>query len=164
MLIHGAGGGVGSIAVQIAKVLGAGLVIATAGTEEKRALARRLGADVAVDYNAPDWPSSPAAYVRPRGGRHTRVDRGGVFEQNVACLAPFGRYAAGSTWIRNRLIPSIRIMRAPPFREAHVFVPRPSGSPTMRHRCVPRDGRGLPLPARWRRRPGRRRVPTMENR
>lgn len=33
VLIHGAGGGVGSLAVQIAKALGAGLVIATAGTE-----------------------------------------------------------------------------------------------------------------------------------
>src|ERR1700731_3414888 len=31
------------------------------------------------------------------------------------------------------------LMRAPPFQEAHVFVPRPSDSPTMRRRCGPRD-------------------------
>src|SRR5687767_13263056 len=53
VVISGAGG-VGSLAVQLAKPLGAGRVIATASTEEKRALAVSLGADAAVDPAADD--------------------------------------------------------------------------------------------------------------
>ena len=49
VVVHAAAGGVGSLAVQLGKPLGAGRVIATASTEEKRALALELGADVAVD-------------------------------------------------------------------------------------------------------------------
>jgi NADPH2:quinone reductase len=49
VVIHAAAGGVGSLAVQLAKPFGAGRVIATASSEEKRKLAVELGADVAVD-------------------------------------------------------------------------------------------------------------------
>jgi NADPH:quinone reductase-like Zn-dependent oxidoreductase len=49
VLIHAAGSGVGSIGIQIAKLRGA-RVIATAGSEEKLAKARALGADETVDY------------------------------------------------------------------------------------------------------------------
>ena len=48
-MVHGAAGGVGSLAVQLGHPFGAARVIATASTEEKRALALELGADVAVD-------------------------------------------------------------------------------------------------------------------
>ncbi|RZT27742.1 NADPH2:quinone reductase [Kribbella sp. VKM Ac-2569] len=51
VLVNAAAGGVGSIAVQLAKHFGAGLVIATASTSAKRELALELGADVAVDNN-----------------------------------------------------------------------------------------------------------------
>jgi hypothetical protein len=46
VLVHAAAGGVGTLAVQMAKLLGAGKVIATASSEEKLDLARSLGADV----------------------------------------------------------------------------------------------------------------------
>lgn len=49
VVVHAAAGGVGSLAIQLGRPLGAGRVIATASTEEKRALALELGADVAVD-------------------------------------------------------------------------------------------------------------------
>ncbi|MDX6241590.1 MAG: NADPH:quinone reductase [Kribbellaceae bacterium] len=49
VVVNAAAGGVGSLAVQLAKYFGAGRVIAAASTPEKRALAVRLGADVAVD-------------------------------------------------------------------------------------------------------------------
>ena len=49
VVVHSAAGGVGSLAVQLARPLGAGRVIATASTEQKRALALELGADAAVD-------------------------------------------------------------------------------------------------------------------
>src|SRR5690348_16062298 len=52
VVVHGAAGGVGSLAVQLGGPLGAGRVIATASSESKRELALELGADVAVDPDA----------------------------------------------------------------------------------------------------------------
>src|SRR4051794_1999046 len=49
VVVHSAAGGVGSLAVQLAKPMEAGRVIATASTPERRALALELGADAAVD-------------------------------------------------------------------------------------------------------------------
>jgi NADPH2:quinone reductase len=55
VLISAAAGGVGSLAVQIAKLMGAGIVIGTASTPEKRKLVLSLGADAAIDYTQPGW-------------------------------------------------------------------------------------------------------------
>lgn len=55
VLIHAAGSGVGSVGIQIAKLLGA-RVIATASTDEKLAKAKELGADDVVNYTGADWP------------------------------------------------------------------------------------------------------------
>jgi NADPH2:quinone reductase len=55
VLVEAAAGGVGTLLVQLARNAGA-RVVALAGGQGKLALARQLGADVAVDYNAPDWP------------------------------------------------------------------------------------------------------------
>jgi NADPH:quinone reductase-like Zn-dependent oxidoreductase len=49
VLVHAAGSGIGSAAIQIAKLAGA-RVLATAGGDEKLELARRLGADVCINY------------------------------------------------------------------------------------------------------------------
>src|SRR3954452_8658432 len=49
VVVHAAAGGVGSIALQLGKPMGAGRVIATASREEKRQLALELGADAAID-------------------------------------------------------------------------------------------------------------------
>ncbi len=95
VVIGAAAGGVGSLAVQLAKPLGAGRVIATASTEAKRALALELGADVALD---PDEQGLCARLIEANGGQ--RVDvvlemaGGEVFEQSLAALAPFGRLIA----------------------------------------------------------------------
>jgi NADPH:quinone reductase len=99
VLIHGGSGGVGSLAVQLAKLLGAGFVIATANTVEKRAFACSVGADLAIDYSTPDWP---AQVLERTGGQGVDVILesvgGDVFEQNFECLAPFGRHVVyGST-------------------------------------------------------------------
>ena len=50
VLISAAAGGVGSLAIQVAKLLGAGTVIGLASTDAKRAKVKELGADFAVDY------------------------------------------------------------------------------------------------------------------
>ena len=92
VVVHAAAGGVGSLAVQLAKRYGAGRVIATASSEEKRALAVELGADVAVDPNEEDLNS---ALREANGG--AKVDivlemaGGRVFDQSLRALAPFGR-------------------------------------------------------------------------
>jgi NADPH2:quinone reductase len=92
VVVHAAAGGVGSIAVQLGRPLGAGRGIATASTEEKRALALELGADVAVDVTRDDLTE---ALVEANLGE--RVDvvlemaGGRVFDASLDALAPFGR-------------------------------------------------------------------------
>ncbi|MDH3285766.1 MAG: zinc-binding dehydrogenase [Acidobacteriota bacterium] len=54
VLVHAAASGVSTAGLQIARHLGA-IVAATAGTAAKRALARKLGADLVVDYGAESW-------------------------------------------------------------------------------------------------------------
>jgi NADPH:quinone reductase len=91
VVISGAGG-VGSLAVQLAKPFGAGRVIATASSEEKRATALELGADAAVDSATEDLT---AALVEANGGDRVDVvlemSGGRIFEQSAEALAPFGR-------------------------------------------------------------------------
>ncbi len=95
VVVHAAAGGVGSLAVQLGKPLGAGRVIATASTPEKRELALSLGADVATDA-APEGMTE--RLVECNGGRPVDVvfemAGGAVFEQSLAALAPFGRLVA----------------------------------------------------------------------
>src|SRR4051794_39840136 len=54
VVVHAAAGGVGTLAVQLAKAWGAGRVIGTASSPDKRALAESLGADVTVDAKSED--------------------------------------------------------------------------------------------------------------
>jgi NADPH:quinone reductase len=91
VVISGAGG-VGSLAVQLAEPFGAGRVIATASTEEKRALAVSLGADAAVD---PAEEDLKGALIEANGGNQVDVvlemAGGRVFDATFEALAPFGR-------------------------------------------------------------------------
>jgi NADPH2:quinone reductase len=91
VVISGAGG-VGSLAVQLAKPFGAGRVIATASSEEKRDLAVSLGADAAVD---PATGELTEALVQANGGERVDVvlemSGGRVFDAAAEALAPFGR-------------------------------------------------------------------------
>jgi NADPH:quinone reductase-like Zn-dependent oxidoreductase len=68
VLILGASGAVGQIAVQAAKLLGAGRVIAAARSEDGRDRALELGADAAVDLGAEGPPDGLAAAVREAAG------------------------------------------------------------------------------------------------
>src|SRR5947209_6095738 len=80
VLIHAAGSGVGSIGIQIAKLRGA-RVIATAGSDEKLAKARALGADETINYTNADWPREVRRLTEKRG-----VDV--VFEHTGAATWP----------------------------------------------------------------------------
>jgi NADPH2:quinone reductase len=92
VVVHSAAGGVGSLATQLAAAFGAGRVIATASSAEKRQLALELGADAALEAS-------------PEGLRERLIDAnegreldivldssgGEVFEASIKALAPFGR-------------------------------------------------------------------------
>lgn len=91
LVVEAAAGGTGSLAVQIGKLAGA-KVIGLASSEEKRALAERLGADATVDSRAGDLKE---AILAANGGE--RVDAilhmsgGEAFDAELSTLAPFGR-------------------------------------------------------------------------
>ena len=95
VVVHAAAGGTGSLAVQLAKRFGAGRVIATASTPEKRALALELGADIAVEA---EGEGLKERLVEANGGRKVDVvlemTGGPVFDASLAALAPFGRLVA----------------------------------------------------------------------
>lgn len=92
VLVQAAAGGVGSYAVQLAKLLGAGTVIAAASTAEKRAAALALGADHAVDYSAPGWTDQVRELTGGKGVDLVLEMTGGpIFAESLSALAPFGR-------------------------------------------------------------------------
>jgi NADPH:quinone reductase len=90
VLIHGAAGGIGIPAIQIAKLFGAE-VIATASTEEKRSVCQAEGADYAIDYRS-GFRDKVMELTQGRG-----VDivydpvNGPTFEESLRCLAWGGR-------------------------------------------------------------------------
>ncbi|MEP6599701.1 MAG: NADPH:quinone oxidoreductase family protein [Actinomycetota bacterium] len=94
VVVHAGAGGVGTIAIQLAKRWGAGRVIATASNSTKRDLALELGADAVVDSTADALDTE----LR-KANNGNRVDivlemtGGRVFEQSLAALAPLGRLA-----------------------------------------------------------------------
>lgn len=92
VLVHAAAGGVGTLAVQMAKLLGAGKVIATASSEEKLDLARSLGADVLINYTEEGWPEKVREATDGNGADIILEMVGGDFlEKNLKCLNVFGR-------------------------------------------------------------------------
>jgi len=90
VLIHGAAGGIGLPAIQIAKLHGAH-VIATASTDEKRSVCLEEGADHASDYQA----GFRDKVVELTGGRGVDIVydpvNGPTFEESLRCLAWGGR-------------------------------------------------------------------------
>ena len=98
VLVHAAAGGVGTLAAQMAKLLGAGKVIATAGSPEKLDLARSLGADALIDYTKEDWPEKVREATDGAGADVILEMVGADFpEKNLKCLATFGRMVVFGT-------------------------------------------------------------------
>ncbi len=91
VVVMAAAGGVGTLAVQLARTFGAGRVVAVASSPEKRALAAELGADATVDSGEQDLT---AAIREACGGRSDVVlemTGGPTTAACLATLAPFGR-------------------------------------------------------------------------
>lgn len=92
VLVHAAAGGVGGIAVQLAKRFGAGRIIATASTPQKLAYAENLGADVLINYTEEGWEQQVLEATDGRGVDVAMEMAGGdIFSRTLDCLAPFGR-------------------------------------------------------------------------
>lgn len=91
VVVHAAAGGVGTIAIQLAKLWGA-KVIAVTSSAEKAALAKKLGADVTIDANVEDLA---AAMLAANDGKPVdlilEMVGGKTFDASLAVLAPFGR-------------------------------------------------------------------------
>jgi NADPH2:quinone reductase len=91
VLIHSAAGGVGSLAIQIARALGAGTIVAVAGGAEKVKFAHSLGADITIDHTTEDI----AAKLEPIGAKVDVVldaVGGDTFNASISLLAEYGRY------------------------------------------------------------------------
>lgn len=98
VLVHGAGSGVGSAAIQIAKLHGA-FVVATAGSDDKLAKARALGADEGINYRAKDFAAEVRTLTGRRGVDVVFEHTGGeTFARSVTVLGKGGRLVTcGST-------------------------------------------------------------------
>lgn len=92
VLVHAAAGGVGSTALQLARLLGAGRVFGTAGDAAKTALVSELGADAAIDYRRERFADRVLELTDGRGADLILDSVSGeVFRESLRCLAPFGR-------------------------------------------------------------------------
>jgi NADPH:quinone reductase-like Zn-dependent oxidoreductase len=91
ILILGAGSGVGSAAIQIAKFFGA-RVITTAGSDEKLAKAKELGADHLIHHKTQKIRDEVRRFTNKRGVDIVFEHVGtATWEDSLACLAPTGR-------------------------------------------------------------------------
>jgi NADPH2:quinone reductase len=92
VLVHSAAGGVGLAAVQIARALGAGKIIGTAGSDEKLDIIRQNGADVAINYQTEDFVE---VVKRETGGRGADIIYdpvgGEIGQRSTKCIAFEGR-------------------------------------------------------------------------
>ncbi len=91
VVIQAAAGGVGSLAIQLAKMWGANVIAATS-TDAKNKLAKSLGADAVVDANSSDLAG---AMLAANGGKRVNIVLemvgGKTFDASLEVLAPFGR-------------------------------------------------------------------------
>ena len=92
ILIHAAAGGIGSTAIQLAKLFGASRIIGTVGSDEKATKAKSFGADEVINYRSDDFVEKVNGLT---GGKGVDVIldtvAGDNFEKSLKCLAPFGR-------------------------------------------------------------------------
>ncbi len=122
ILVHAAAGGVGSILTQWATALGV-RVIATAGSDEKVAMAKACGAAVAINYRAADWVK---AVRDATGGRGVDAVYDGVgqatFEGSLDCLRPRGMMVSYGSASGAVSIPNLGILAS----KGSLYVTRPT--------------------------------------
>jgi putative PIG3 family NAD(P)H quinone oxidoreductase len=112
VLIHGGSSGIGTTGIQLAKALGA-TVFVTAGTAEKCAACRALGADLAIDYKTEDFVKAVKAATGGKGVDLVLDMVGGDYvRRNIEALAQRGRHVSiSSLGGAEATIPIFRIMQ-----------------------------------------------------
>lgn len=91
LLVHGGAGGIGTMAIQLAKALGSH-VITTAGSEAKLDICRSLGADVTINYREQDFVAEVRAATDGKGADVILDNMGASYlDRNVSTLATEGR-------------------------------------------------------------------------
>ncbi len=110
VLIHAAGSGVSSAAIQIAAIHGA-RVLATAGTKEKCDLALGLGAELAVNYRETDFVEEVKGWS-DRQGVDVAVDHVGAdtFARTLRCLAKGGSYVTCGATSGHEMVTDFRLI------------------------------------------------------
>jgi NADPH2:quinone reductase len=113
VLINAAAGGVGVLAIQVARLLGAGKIIAAAGSDDKEELARALGADAFINYRKEDLTERVRALTDRKGANVILEPVGGdVYKMSEAALAPFGRLVTfGQASGQPCVVDTARLMR-----------------------------------------------------
>jgi NADPH:quinone reductase len=138
VVVHAAAGGVGTLAVQLARSMGAGRVIATASSPSKRDLAVELGADVAIDPAVEDLAG---ALREANGGKRVDVvlemTGGRVTDQSLRALAPLGRLAFYGMASREEPSPiELRNLLGHSSAVAGFWLPHAFGKPGLMQRAI----------------------------
>ncbi|MGF9913428.1 quinone oxidoreductase [Paenibacillus ehimensis] len=136
VLIHAAAGGVGSLAIQIARRMKAGKIIATASAPAKLELALSLGADAAINYSEPDWAKQVLECTGGKGADLILEMVGGdILQGSLQVLAPFGRLiyfgsasAVNEKWDRADLVKLLENKSIIGFNIAHFLTSRPESA------------------------------------
>jgi NADPH:quinone reductase-like Zn-dependent oxidoreductase len=110
VLVLGASGGLGVMAIQIAKALGA-KVIAVVGSGEKAEVVRRIGADGVVDYHDEKWEDEVKARTKNGEGVDVVYDGIGAVESGVRCLKYRGRLVVVGFAARGGNVENVRANR-----------------------------------------------------
>lgn len=113
VLVTAAAGGVGTLAVQVARLLGAGKVIAAAGSDDKAEFLAGLGADAFINYQTQDITERVKALTGGKGADVILEPVGGaIYSQCEAALARFGRLVTfGQAGGQPAQVDTIRLMR-----------------------------------------------------
>jgi NADPH2:quinone reductase len=113
VLITAAAGGVGTTAVQLARLLGAGLVVGAAGSADRAAAAVKAGADAGIDYSAGSLVEGLRAHTGQSAVDVVLDGVGGrVRQEALDCLAVFGRLVQfGNSSGEPETLPSARWLR-----------------------------------------------------
>ncbi len=94
VLVHGGTSGIGTMAIALAKLFGLTILV-TAGSDEKCAAARKLGADLAINYRTQDFVEEVKRFTSGKGVEIVIDMVGGDYvARNLQCLAEDGRHVS----------------------------------------------------------------------
>jgi NADPH:quinone reductase-like Zn-dependent oxidoreductase len=110
VLVLGASGGLGVMAIQIAKALGA-KVIAVVGSQEKADVVQGIGADAVVRYDEGNWEEKVKALTNEGNGVDVVYDAIGAVESGVKCLKYRGRLVIVGFAARGGNVENVRANR-----------------------------------------------------